>query len=209
MDFTLGSPRARQLAEEDAQALRSAAECARHIQEIIRDIKIFSRPEEQDLGPTDLHRVLDSALRMAWNQIFPRARLVKDYGDAAAVRGSEARLAQVFLNLVINAAQAIPGGNIHENEIRVVTRRETDSVRVEIHDTGAGISPELHERIFDPFFTTKPSSIGTGLGLFICRRLITEMGGSIDLESQPGRGSLFRVRLRVAQEGWPPRPASA
>jgi signal transduction histidine kinase len=198
LDFALSPLRERPLAEDDAQALRSASECARHIQEIVHDIKVFSRPEDQQFGPTDLHRVLDSALRMAWNQVLPRARLVKDYGDVTIVHGSEARLAQIFLNLVINAAQAIPAGNSSEHEIRVVTRHEQDdAVRVEIRDTGPGIPPELHERIFEPFFTTKPLGVGTGLGLFICRRLVTEMGGRIGVESGPGQGSLFRVHLRA------------
>ncbi|HYH95968.1 hybrid sensor histidine kinase/response regulator [Hyalangium sp.] len=197
LDFTLSRSRERALPEDDVQALRNASECAELIQEIVRDIKIFARPEEQDFGPTNLHRVLDSALRMAWNQVFPRAQLIKDYGDDATVHGSQARLAQIFLNLVINAAQSIPDGNSSEHEIRVVTRREQNgSVRVEIRDTGPGIPPELIERIFDPFFTTKPLGVGTGLGLFICRRLVTEMGGTIGVQSHPGRGSLFWVHLR-------------
>jgi CheY-like chemotaxis protein len=82
----------------------------------------------------------------------------------------------------------------------VVTRHIGDQVRVEIHDTGAGIAPELRERIFEPFFTTKPVGVGTGLGLSICRRLITEMDGSIGVDSEPGQGSTFWIHLRVAQE---------
>jgi signal transduction histidine kinase len=210
LDFTLSSARERHLQEDDVQALRNASECAQHIQEIIRDIKVFARPEAQPLGPTDLHRVLDSALRMAWNQVFPRAQLIKDYGEALTVHGSEARLAQIFLNLVINAAQALPVGAHHEHEIRVVTRRQQpDAVRVEIHDTGPGIPAELQERIFDPFFTTKPEGVGTGLGLFICRRLVTEMGGRIGVESQPGQGTRFWVHLRASAAPLPAQPASA
>jgi CheY-like chemotaxis protein len=81
-----------------------------------------------------------------------------------------------------------------------VTRREADGVRVEIHDTGVGIPPELRERIFEPFFTTKPVGVGTGLGLPICRRLVSEMEGTLGVESRPGRGSMFWVRLRAARE---------
>jgi signal transduction histidine kinase len=201
LEFALSTPPEQWEQLSGRAALSEAAACARLLKDIIRDIKIFSRPEEQRLGPLDLHRVLDSALRMTQNHLFHRARLVKDYGEVPSIHGSEARLGQVFLNLIINAAQAIPEGDNRAHELRVVTRREGDSVRVEIHDTGTGISPELRERIFEPFFTTKPQGVGTGLGLFICRRLVTEMGGTIGVESEPGRGSMFWVRLGVAQEG--------
>jgi signal transduction histidine kinase len=200
LEFALSTPPDQWKLMDGEPALLEAAECARLLKDIIRDIKIFSRPQEQRFGPTDLHRVLDSALRMTQNHLFHRARLVKDYGEVPPVYGSEARLGQVFLNLLINAAQAIPEGDSRTHEIRVVTRREGDSVRVGIHDTGTGISPQLRERIFEPFFTTKPEGVGTGLGLSICRRLVTEMGGSIGVESEPGQGSMFWVRLGAALE---------
>jgi CheY-like chemotaxis protein len=198
LEFALGTPPEQWQTRECLLALQDAFACSRLIRDIIRDIKIFSQPEGQQYGPTDLHRVLDSALRMAHNHLLHRARLVKDYREVPRVHGSEARLAQVFLNLIINAAQALPEGFSSEHELRVVTRRDAGAVRVEIHDTGAGIAPELQERIFEPFFTTKPLGVGTGLGLSICRRLLTEMGGRIGVESEPGRGSTFWVRLDVA-----------
>ena len=187
------------VAEDGMLALQEAIECSERIRDILQDIKVFSRPDEQSLGPTDLHRVLDSSLRMARNHIFHRAHLIKDYREVPRVHGSDARLGQIFLNLIINAAQAIPEGHRDEHELRVTTCREAGGgIRVEIRDTGAGIPPEQHERIFEPFFTTKPQGVGTGLGLSICRRLITEMGGSIGVESAPGQGSAFWVRLREA-----------
>jgi signal transduction histidine kinase len=209
LDLALNPPQERQMHPEEAQAVRSAFECAMHIRDIVRDIKIFARPDKEQFGPTDLHRVLDSVLRMAWHQVAHRAKLVRDYQGSSSVHGSEARLAQVFLNLVINAAQAIPDGPSGQHEISVVTRPEgPDSIRVEIRDTGPGIPPELHERIFEPFFTTKPPDVGTGLGLSICRRIVTEMGGSMGVKSQPGQGSLFWVHLRSASDarevGGPP-----
>ena len=196
-----------QLPGEGDEALREAYQCAGRVRDIIRDIKVFSRPDEQQSGPTDLHRVLDSSLRMASNHLIHRARVSKEYGQVFAVLGSEARLGQVFLNLIINAAQALPDGQKNEHEIKVVTRREgTDFVRVEIHDTGPGIPEQLRERIFEPFFTTKPTGVGTGLGLSICRRLINEMGGTVGLDSQLGKSTTFWVRLRAAQPSVDSKP---
>ncbi|HEX8439456.1 ATP-binding protein, partial [Archangium sp.] len=123
------------------------------------------------------------------------------YAAHSSVLANEAPLGQVFLNLLVNAADAIPEGHSTAQEIRVVTRQEgTGHVRVEIHDTGRGIPPELCERIFEPFFTTKPVGVGTGLGLAICRRLVTEMGGALWVESEPGQGTVFHLRLPTAHE---------
>ncbi len=204
LDFVLGAQEAQATSGPAAQALHEARECAGRIRDIIRDIKIFSRPDEQRFGATDVHRVLDSSVRMARNHVFHRAQLVKDYGEVPAVHGNEARLGQVFLNLITNAAQAIPEGRSSEHEIRVVTRTEPDgTIRVDIRDTGTGIPPELRDRIFEPFFTTKPQGMGTGLGLSICRRLVNELGGSMGVENGPERGTIFWVRLRPAQASVP------
>jgi signal transduction histidine kinase len=199
LDFVLNPEEGSAAVSADQeQALRDCLLCSERIREIVRDIKIFSRPDEKQRGALDVHRVLDSSLRMAWNHIFHRARIVKDYGAISPVLGNEAPLGQVFLNLLVNAADAIPDGDSTTHEIRVVTRQEGNShVRVEIHDTGRGIPPELRERIFEPFFTTKPVGVGTGLGLAICRRTLNEMGGEISVESEVGRGTVFHLRLQT------------
>ena len=178
------------------ELLTDARASADRIRHIVRDLKLFSRPDEERRGPVDLNHVLDSTLRMAWNEIRHRARLVKDYGAIPPVHGNEARLAQVFLNLVVNAAQAIREGNANINEIRVVTR-QLDETRVvaEIRDTGVGIPEPSLRHLFDPFFTTKPLGVGTGLGLSICRRIVDELGGTIEAESTEGVGTVFRVTL--------------
>jgi CheY-like chemotaxis protein len=137
---------------------------------------------------------------MAWNEIRHRARLVKNYGKTPPVEASEARLGQVFLNLVVNASQAIAEGRAEDNEIRVST--STDScgrVVIEIADTGPGMSPEVLSRLFTPFFTTKPVGVGTGLGLSICHRIVTSLGGSIDVSSEVGKGSAFRITLPASR----------
>jgi CheY-like chemotaxis protein len=134
---------------------------------------------------------------MAWNEIRHRARLVKEYGPVPPVEGNEARVGQVILNLVINATQAIPEGSVETNLIRVSTSRDDTSghVVIEIRDSGCGIPPENLPRIFEPFFTTKAIGVGTGLGLSISHRIVSDLGGAIEVESQVGSGTTFRLRL--------------
>jgi CheY-like chemotaxis protein len=136
---------------------------------------------------------------MADNVIKHRARLVTQFEPVPSVQGNESRLCQVFLNLLLNAAHAIPEGDAQDHEIRVLIREgNTGEVVVEVRDTGMGMTPEVQARIFDPFFTTKAVGEGTGLGLSICHGIIDSMGGRIGVESTPGRGSSFRVYLGVA-----------
>jgi signal transduction histidine kinase len=191
---------------EIAEPLRDARESAERMRQIVRDLKVFSRPDEEKKGPVDIRRVVESSLRMAWNEIRHRAQLRKDYGEVPPVQGNEARLGQVFLNLIVNAAQALPEGRADKNEIRVVTRSDgRGQVMVEVHDTGCGIPPTILPRIFDPFFTTKDVGVGTGLGLAICHRIVTGLGGSISVESEVGKGTTFRTILPAAAEE--PAPA--
>jgi nitrogen-specific signal transduction histidine kinase len=191
------------------QALHDAQEAAERVRVIVRDLKMLSRAgDEEHHGPLDIHRVLDSALRMAANEIRHRARLVRQYGDVPEVEGNEARLGQLFINLIINAAQAIQEGRADANEIRLVTRRgDGNSVVVEVHDTGSGIPPEALKQIFDAFYTTKPVGIGTGLGLAICHRIVTMHNGSIAVESEVGHGTVFRTTLPAARGEAAPAPA--
>ncbi|MFY2556868.1 two-component regulator propeller domain-containing protein [Corallococcus terminator] len=186
---------------EVGQALREALHGADRVRRIVRDLKTFSRPDDEKQGPVELGSVLDSAVKIAMGELRPRAKVVRDYGDVTWVEGNEARLAQVFLNLLINAAQALPEGRAEENEVRLVTRGGPDGwVLAEVRDTGSGISPESLGRIFDPFYTTKPVGVGTGLGLSLCHAYVTAMGGTISVESELGKGSVFRVALRRARD---------
>lgn len=178
------------------EGLHDAAESAERIRNIVRDLRIFSRSEEEKTGPVDVQRVMESTLRMAYNEIRHRARLVKVYGKVAPVEASESRLGQAFLNLIVNAAQAITEGRTESNEIRISTStREDGHVVVEIADTGPGMPPEILARVFTPFFTTKAAGVGTGLGLSISRQIVTGFGGSIEVKSEPGKGTLVRVAL--------------
>jgi CheY-like chemotaxis protein/anti-sigma regulatory factor (Ser/Thr protein kinase) len=163
---------------------------------------MFSRsPTDERTGAVDVKVIMESSLRMAWNEIRHRARLVKNYGAVPGVDANEARLGQVFLNLVVNAAQALQEGRAEHNEIRVSTRLEGERVVVEVSDTGPGIPPEIIGRIFDAFFTTKAVGVGTGLGLAISQRIVTDMGGELTVESEVGKGTTFRLALPVARNG--------
>lgn len=189
-------------------ALSDAREGADRVRQIVRDLKIFSRSEEDHSTSVDIRRVLESTLRMAWNEVRHRATLVKNYGKVPFVRANEARLGQVFLNLVVNAAQAIPEGHADKNEIHIVTSSDARGrVVVEVRDTGAGISPTAMKSLFTPFYTTKPAGVGTGLGLAICQRIVLEIGGEISATSTVGIGTTFTVCLPAAQGDVEARPS--
>ncbi len=178
------------------ESLRDALEAAERVRSIASDLKVFSRPREETTGPVDVEAVVESALRMARNEIRQRARVARDYQPVARVAGNESRLGQVFLNLIVNAAQSMEEGRAGENVITVAIRLDPRGrVVVEIRDTGCGMPPDVLRRLFRPFFTTKAQGVGTGLGLSICHRIVTAMGGEIAVESTVGRGSAFRVLL--------------
>lgn len=186
--------------DEIQSPLDDAVEAAQRVRFIVRDLKIFSRsPDDAERGPVNVETIIESSLRMAWNEIRHRANLVKRYGRVPEVEGNEARLGQVFLNLIVNAAQSLPPGQAEQNEIRVTTSVEGERVIIEVSDTGAGIPPQIIGRIFDAFFTTKAVGVGTGLGLAICQRIVTDMGGTLTVESELGKGTTFRVSVPIAR----------
>ncbi|HEX3696554.1 MAG TPA: ATP-binding protein [Polyangia bacterium] len=187
-------------------ALAEAHEGALRVRRIVRDLRILSQNDEEKSVAVDLHRALESAITVALNEIGPRARLVRQFGPVPPVDANEARLAQLFLNLLVNAAQAIrPGAaaaasGSDGNEIRVST--ETDAVGravVRVQDTGSGIAGDAIGRVFDPFFTTKPLGGGLGLGLFVCHGIVKALGGDITVDSAPGQGTTFRVTLPASE----------
>ncbi|MFL5344029.1 MAG: two-component regulator propeller domain-containing protein [Hyalangium sp.] len=198
-----------QAAERDAQgrwgevgqALEDALQGADRVRRIVQDLRTFSRMQPERLQRVELRQVLELALSIADAEIRHRARVVKDFDEFLEVLGDETRLGQVFLNLLVNAAQAIPEGHADRHEIRVTLRQdERGHIRVAVSDTGSGIAPEVLPRIFEPFFTTKPVGVGTGLGLSICHSYVQNMGGEIHVRSELGRGTTFEVEL-------PPAPA--
>ncbi|WP_224372904.1 sensor histidine kinase [Hyalangium versicolor] len=186
--------------QEVDEALTDALHGAERVRKIVQALKTLARAQAEPPSRVDLHAVLDRTLEALEQELRRRARLVKDYGLSQPVLGDEGRLGQVFLQLLLNAAQAIPEGQPEHHEIRVTTRRdEAGRAVIEVHDTGQGIAPEILPRIFEPFFTTKEAGEGTGLGLSICHATIQSMGGEIEVDSAPGHGSTFRILLPPLQ----------
>lgn len=181
------------------EMLTDAQTGAERIRKIVRGLKTFSRAEAEQRVTVDVRPLLELSINMTFNEIRHRARLVKDFGKIPHVAADEARLGQVFINLLINAAQALPEGDTAAHEIRLVTSTDPQGRAViEVSDTGTGIPAEVVERIFDPFFTTKPVGVGTGLGLSICHTIVTGMGGEMLVNSTVGIGTTFRVVLPAA-----------
>jgi signal transduction histidine kinase len=181
---------------EVVQSLDQAREGSTRIGHIARDLKVFCRSHgETSPGPVNVRQVMESAINIAWNQIRHRARLTRHFERVPVVSGDEHRLGQVFLNLLVNAAQAFVDDAVEHNEITVGVRMLDGSVVVDIADNGRGMSAEQRSRVFDPFFTTKAPGVGSGIGLSISRSIVSDLGGELTCESQPGQGTTFRVLL--------------
>jgi two-component system, NtrC family, sensor kinase len=184
--------------QEMIEAIADARDGAERVRLIVCDLKVLSHPNDMERGPVDVVASLRSAVKVAAYELRDRAHLVESLEEVPKVHAHKARLCQVFLNLLINAAHAISPGRAAQNEIRISSRRGCSrSVVVEVSDTGCGIPPENLERIFNPFFTTKPVGVGTGLGLSVCHGIITALGGTISVRSEVGRGTTFSVTLPV------------
>jgi len=187
------------LPEPTRRALDHAARGAERMRSIVSDLKVFSR-NEAHAAPVELRQVLGSALSIVAGDLRAKAQLeqVDTTAGPLHVLANEARVAQVLLNLLVNAVQAIEVGHPERNRVGIQLSHPGGNPRlvcVEVDDTGAGIPPAVRARIFDPFFTTKPPGEGTGLGLSIGLQLVQEMGGEIQVVPRAGRGTRFRVTL--------------
>jgi two-component system, NtrC family, sensor kinase len=185
-------------ATELREVLTETKEGVGRIRELVQDLKSFARADEDTRGPVDVHRVVDGALRLMRTALRHRTQVVRSLSEVPLVRGNEARLGQVIVNLLVNALQALPARHPDDNRIQVSAWREgPQHVVLEVEDNGQGMPAEVQRRIFEPFFTTKPVGVGTGLGLAICQTIVHSMGGQIDVRSEPGQGTAFRLRLPV------------
>ena len=173
--------------------LDEALSAAQRVQFIVRDLRVFACADDRR-GRVDLNAVVDACCNIAFAEIRHRARLVKDLKAVVPVLGSETKLAQVVLNLLVNAAHAMPEGDVEQNEIRIATsQRGRTAVVLEVSDTGSGIAPGNAPHVFDPFFTTKPRR--PGMGLAICQATVAAHGGEIEIHPRERGGTVVRVVL--------------
>ena len=176
--------------------LADAASGLERIRAIVRSLGMFSRHDGEPMGPVEIVPVLEGCIGMAGPLLQRRGRVVRDYAEPATVTGNDGRLAQVFFNLLTNAAEALDEAKYDRNEVVVRVARGSDGVVVEVCDNGRGIAPTDLRRIFDPFFTTKPVGQGNGLGLFVCHGIVNALGGEIAVDSTVGQGTTVRVRFK-------------
>jgi len=183
------------LQEDVVSLLDESREGLARVKKIVQDLKDFSHVDQAEWQEADINAGLESTLNVVWSELKYKADVVREYGTLPPVYCLAAQLNQVFMNLLVNAAQAIE----QHGTITVRSGLDGPYVWVEIQDTGKGMPPEVSRRIFEPFFTTKPVGKGTGLGLSLSYDIVVKRhGGRIDVSSQPGQGSTFRVWLPVA-----------
>jgi two-component system NtrC family sensor kinase len=175
------------------QLIKESRDGLERVKTIVRDLKDFARVGSAEWLWADIHQGLESTLNIVWNELKYKATVERDYGTLPQVLCIPSQLNQVFMNLLVNAAQAIEGQGV----IRVRTGCNDRQVWVEVIDTGIGISTENLKHIFDPFFTTKALGKGTGLGLSLAWGIVQRHRGTIEVQSQPGKGSAFRVMLPI------------
>lgn len=165
------------------------------VKRIVRDLLDFSHVDEGTWQSADLHQCIEGTLGIIWNELKDKVTLIREYGELPPITCRPAQLSQVFMNLLINAAQSIA----EQGTITLRSGGDNDSVWVEVIDTGSGIAPEVLPHIFEPFFTTKPVGSGTGLGMAVSYGIVQKHNGQIEVRSEAGRGTTFRVSLPVCQ----------
>ncbi len=185
-------------ASELVERLQEARDGLARIRVIVRDLQNLARAEETH-GEVDVQQVIEQAIQIASAEVRHRAPIVRRYQPVPPIMGCRIRLGQVFLNLIINAAQAIPEGQSASNRIEIAIRDTGTTIVIEVSDTGAGIAPEHLHRIFEPFFTTKEVGAGTGLGLSISRDIVAAHNGTLSARSAPGGGTTMTVALPHAE----------
>lgn len=196
----LADPQLQGVLDRVIRSLRDAEEGAGRVANTVKELRAFGRMEERSQRPVDPRACVDWALRLTSNQLLHQARLITSTREVPMVLANELKLSQVVVNLLTNAVQALTGER-EDNEVRVSTwTDETGSAVIEVEDNGRGMTESVRLAVFEPFFTTKGAGHGTGLGLSICRTIVSSFGGEISVESEPERGSRFRVRLPACGE---------
>jgi signal transduction histidine kinase len=180
--------------------IKSTRQGVKRVADIVQNLRGFARLDHAAVDRADVHEAIRAALEMIRGRLDRRGiAVVEEFGDVPRVAGSPAQLNQVFLNLVVNALQAIEATHRTDGRITITTSAEDGEVVVEVADNGCGIPAEALPQIFDPFFTTKGVGDGTGLGLSITHGMVQDHGGRLEVQSDPGHGARFRVFLPVGK----------
>ncbi len=180
--------------EDIGDLLHDSIEGSKRVKDIVQGLKSFSRVDDAQMCEEDLHAGIESTLKVVDNEIKYKCEVVKEFGELPPVLCNLAQLNQVFMNLIVNAAQAIDS----QGTLRIKTAVEGDLAVLRFRDTGSGIPSDKIGSIFDPFFTTKPVGSGTGLGLSISFGIVQDHGGTIEVESEEGVGTEFTIRLPIS-----------
>jgi signal transduction histidine kinase len=178
-----------------SKAIAESMEGAEQIRKIIIDLQDFARPKKYEIKPANINDTLEKTLNVIWNEIKYKAEVIKNFGQLPKVECDSQRISQVFMNILVNAVQAIE----NTGKIMIDTFIENEYAVIQIRDTGKGIPPKYQSQIFDAFFTTKDPGKGTGLGLTIAYRIIQEHNGQITVESEEAKGTTFTVKLPIKQ----------
>lgn len=179
--------------DDYSNVINESFEGMARVAKIVADLKDFAHVDKAELEHADLNKGIESTLNIVWNELKYKAEVIKDLGDIPPIECYPQRLNQVFMNILVNAAQSIE----NKGEIRITTRADNEHVEIRISDTGTGIPPDVLPKIFDPFFTTKDVGKGTGLGLNMAYNIIQKHKGTIDVESEAGKGTTFIIRLQT------------
>lgn len=188
MDYTF-------LRQDIDELLLESVDGLDRVRRIVKDLREFSHVDSGEWQLADLHKGLDSTLNVIWNEVKFKAQVIKYYGEIEPVECMGSQINQVFLNLIINASHAVGA----EGEIIISSGRDGEGVFIEVSDNGHGIPVDIQNRIFEPFFTTKPVGMGSGLGLSLSYNIVVKHHGKLTVESEPGRGSCFRMWLPLRQ----------
>ncbi len=182
--------------------IEESEEGAERVKKIVQNLRTFSRVDESECKSVDIHECIESTLNIVWNELKYKTTVIKDYGKLPLIRCYPQQLNQVFMNLLVNAAQAIE----NQGEIKIKTWRDGGTVNISISDTGCGIPQDKINRVFEPFFTTKEVGKGTGLGLSISYDIVKKHNGEITVESEVGKGTSFTVMIPFTDKKEDPLP---
>jgi len=184
------------ISSDCTNAIEESLEGIERVVAIISDLKNFAHTDGGEIELTDINANLQSTLNIVWNELKYKANITKKLGEIPLVKCYPQRINQVFMNLLINAAQSMPD----KGNILISTRKVDDEVEICISDNGCGIPENIHQKIYDPFFTTKDIGKGTGLGLSVVYNIIKTHNGTINIETEVGKGTTFIIKLKINPE---------